>query len=331
MRGFLFSKYLPTSPGDVIMQQFKRLGGVLQRTVCAIACLWATVPPAATAQGLRSSRATEPEEVKMNTKDGVRLAATYYPSSMQRAVPVVMLHDYKESRAVFHALARMLQDPQDPGLNSHAIVTVDLRGHGESTSTKGGGEIEAARLKTPDFRDMVLYDMEAVRKFLVTKNDAGELNLNKLCLVGSGLGANVAICWAAVDWNTPELPRIKQGQDVKGLFLASPSWGAHGLLLKKPLREPGVQRQISMFLVYGEGSQKEKKDVKTIHKNVEKYRAKPKRGEMPGLIVWPLDTERQGTPLLVDPRFKIVSHLNRFIQARLTDQDYDWLRRRSAK
>ncbi|MCH2114186.1 MAG: alpha/beta hydrolase [Pirellulales bacterium] len=304
--------------------QFFRLLGL---AICAIAVVLAT-SQATLAQ--RSSRTADIEDIKLQTKDGVRLGATYYPSSMgKEAVPVVMLHDHKESRAIFHNLARMLQEPNESGQNSHAVVTVDLRGHGESTKAASGRELESARLKTRDFRDMVTYDMEAVRKFLVTKNDEAALNLNKLCLLGSGLGANVAIYWTAVDWSAPKLPRIKQGQDVKGLFLSSPSWSSHGLPLNQPLRHPGVQSEVSVFLVYGEKISKAKKDAKTIHKNLARHHPKPKRGEkMPELVAWPLETELQATKLLVNPQFKILPHLNRFIGARLSAQDYEWLRRR---
>ena len=44
---------------------------------------------------------------------------------------------------------------------------------------------------------MSLMDMEAVRSFLVGKNDKEELNLNRLCIVGLGMGATVAVNWAA--------------------------------------------------------------------------------------------------------------------------------------
>lgn len=276
----------------------------------------------------------EAEEVKLTTKDGVRLGATYYASSMgKKAVPVVMLHDYKESRAVFHTLAQTLQSPEGPDQDSHAVLTVDLRGHGDSTSadsdTRGRRvELEAARLKTQDFRNMVRFDMEAVRKFLVTKNDAGELNLNKLCLLGSGLGANIAVSWSAVDWSAPQLPRIKQGQDVKGLFLASPSLNAHGLSLVKPLRQPGVQREVSVFVTYGAGNSKAKKAAMTIEKNLGKFRDEPKRREMPEVVIWPVQAELQGTKLLIDPQFRMLPHINRFIEKRLSEQEHEWLKRR---
>jgi len=170
--------------------------------------------------------AGDSEEVTLKTKDGVKLVATFFPSSFGKdAVPIVMLHDDKESRAVFNTLASELQNPEGEELQSHAVLTVDLRGHGDSTTQEGRNgqtrQLEADRLNSNDYRNMVLYDMEAVRRFLRKKNDAGELNLNKLCLLGSGMGANVATSYAAYDWSVPELARVKQGQDVKALILAS--------------------------------------------------------------------------------------------------------------
>ena len=44
-----------------------------------------------------------------------------------------MLHDFKESRTVFNGLAAALQAPADQDRDSRAVITVDLRGHGEST------------------------------------------------------------------------------------------------------------------------------------------------------------------------------------------------------
>ncbi len=284
----------------------------------------------------RTRRSSGPEEIKLTTKDGVKLKGTYYASSLGRdAVPVVMLHDFKESRRVFGGLATALQDPSDSDRDSRAVITIDLRGHGESTTqvSRDGRsrDLEASRLKPGDFQDMVLQDMEAVRKFLVEKNDAGELNLNKLCLVGSGMGANVATYWAAADWSAPLLATRKQGQDVKALVLASPEWGFRGLPLLKPLRHADVRQRLSFFIVYGEHDSKARKDAKVVHKNLAKYHPEPspdKIREQKDLFVFPLRTKLQGTRLLTDPDFGMLSKLDAFIDARLTQKNFDWIKRR---
>jgi hypothetical protein len=78
---------------------------------------------------------------------------------------------------------------------------------------------------------MCYDDMELLRKFLVKENDAGNLNLNKLCIVGAEMGASVASYYAAYDWTTVRREanrRPAPSQDVKGLFLISPDWDFKG-------------------------------------------------------------------------------------------------------
>jgi len=273
--------------------------------------------------------------VTLTTKDGVRIKVSYYPSNLgKEAVPLVMLHDFKESRAVFNGLAQTLQTPSNGESPSHAVLTVDLRGHGESTTQRGRNgqtrKLDAAKFGKQDFRNMVHYDMEAVRKFLVKKNDAGELNLNKLCLLGSGMGANVATSWAAVDWNTQKLATRKQGQDVKGLILTSPEWSFRGLPLLRPIKHRDVREKISMLIIYGKQDRKATKSAETLHKNLERYHPDPPPEAGPekkDLILLGRPTSLQGTRLLTDPNFRMLPDLEFFLDARLSQQDFEWIRR----
>jgi pimeloyl-ACP methyl ester carboxylesterase len=246
-----------------------------------------------------------------------------------------MLHDYKESRTIYNNLAQSLQSPTDPRIKSHAVLTVDLRGHGGSTvavdRTGQSLEIDAAKLRPADYEDMVRFDMEAVRRFLVERNDLQELNLNKLCLVGAGMGANVALNWSAVDWDAPPLAQRKQGQDVKALVLASPNWKQKGLPLVAALKHPGVQKMLSIMLVYGSQDSKAKQSAETVYKNLARYHPEPpldRVREMKDLFDYPLPTKLQGSKLLVDPQFKMLPHLDNFIKARLVDQPFEWVQRK---
>lgn len=281
-------------------------------------------------------RVAPPQEVMLTTKDGVTLAATYYKSSKGReAVPIVMLHDHKEQRTIFNALASALQAPADERVQSHAVLTVDLRGHGGSTlAIDANGEtveIDAAKLLADDFADMVTYDMEAVRKFLVDRNDAQELNLNKLVLVGAGMGANVAMIWAGVDWDAPPLPQRKQGQDVKALVLSSPNWRQKGLPLVNALKNPAVREDLSVMLVYGSQDNKAKDSAETIYKNFRKFHPEPpidRVRELKDLFDYPLPTTLQGSKLLVDPQFNMLPNLDNFLKFRLVDQPFPFVQRR---
>jgi len=282
-----------------------------------------------------SSQSAGAEDFKLTTKDGVKLVVTYFPSNLGKdAVPIVMLHDDMESRAVFNTLARELQNPEGEELQSHAVLTVDLRGHGESTTQEGRNgktrQLEADRLKPNDYRNMVLYDMEAVRRFLRMKNDAGELNLNKLCLLGAGMGANVATAYAAYDWSVPELARVKQGQDVKALILASPRRSFGGLSIMKALKHKAVRERLSVLLVYGDQDSAATKDTKNVHKLLSNYHKLPppdQRREKQDLFIISLPTSLKGTRLLTDPDFSMLPKLDAFLDSRLSQQEFEWLKR----
>jgi pimeloyl-ACP methyl ester carboxylesterase len=307
----------------------------------------ASWPLVGVAQTPRPGRPPQPELHSLTTKDGVELAITYYPSNAGvQATPVIMLHDFNETRAVFGPLARMLQNPpQDLAddlppragpIQSRAVVTVDLRGHGESKSAyllDGSAlELDASRFELEDFQDMVLLDMEAVRAFLVERNDAGALNLNKLCVVGAGMGANVALTFAARDWAIPSLIARKQSQDVKALALISPRRNFHGLSSIEPLKFPPVQQRLSVFLAYGAGDPKVAKDCETMVKIFSRYHPEPPREQMAELkdfFVFAPQTPRQGSELLTSPDFDLAPKIAEFIEMRLGRRSYPHIVRRS--
>src|SRR5687768_12194969 len=57
-----------------------------------------------------SGNAPPPQVVTLTTRDGVQLKATYYPSPLRgtplakQVTPVVLLHDYKSTRAIYAPL-----------------------------------------------------------------------------------------------------------------------------------------------------------------------------------------------------------------------------------
>ncbi len=304
----------------------------------AAAGLFAAAPPAV-AQVRRA--AATPREYTLTTKDGVQLHITYYPSTAgEQTTPVVLLHDLNETRAVMEPLALMLGDPPTEldeslppgpgGLAPSACVTVDLRGHGESKTAFAGDEVyelDANHFQMDDFQDMVLYDMEAVRSFLVEQNDAGQLNLNKLCLVGAGMGANVALSYAAFDWSVPPLAVRKQGQDVKALVLLSPRRNFHGLSSVEPLKFPPIQRQLSMYLAFGAGDRQVARECDSVVKILERYHPEPPReqiAERKDFFVFAPDVTLQGTQLLTSEQFGLAPRIAAFVEMRLGRRDFPY-------
>jgi pimeloyl-ACP methyl ester carboxylesterase len=249
----------------------------------------------------------------------------------------VLLHDYKETRAVFTPFAQRLQAPaeNEPDRPSFAVITVDLRAHGDSTKQilVDGSQVDldAAKLNRDGLLAMAALDMEAVRGFLFVKNDAGELNLNKLCLVGAGMGANVAVNWAAQDWSAPPLAVARQGQDVKGLVLLSPHWRFRGLSLQQPMRFRALKDFVAWMLVYGEEDSKVKADINRIEKQLEPFHpetqatgATQPRGL--AVVAWP--SKLQGSTLLSRIGLPISDQIIQFLVANVAGRiDQPWNRR----
>ncbi len=285
----------------------------------------------------------KPTVVSMKTKDGVELSGTYYPSMAgKNATPVVLIPDWKDSRAVYDQLARRMQgtaagrdgadgDQQE----SFAVLTVDLRGHGDSTKQRGPGgatrELDAAKIDRAALAAMVQFDMQAIRSFLVDENDAGKLNINKLSIVGAGLGASVAVNWAALDWSYPPLAVGKQGQDVKGLVLISPEWSYKGLLMTRALRHPGIRKKVAFLILYGGGERSNTADAKRIEKQLERYHERPDslpEGEPNSLTLSAPETKLQGTTFLTQAGAPAEDAIIKFLTVHVADKDFEWTKRR---
>jgi pimeloyl-ACP methyl ester carboxylesterase len=197
----------------------------------------------------------EPERFSLQTMpDAVDLAAWYYASPAEDGplATVLLVHDLGGSHAVLEPLALALQ------AGGCAVVAPDLRGHGESPLERlkgaaGDGD-QSKLLKRNDFMAMattaggrlrtqsaVRGDLECVRNWLKQRAESGEVDLGKLYVVGSGLGAAVASTWTIADAAWPPVASGPQGGDVRGLVLIEPTLVTRGfsmtrLLPLEPLR-----------------------------------------------------------------------------------------------
>lgn len=277
-----------------------------------------------------------PVELRGNdllTRDGVMLKATFYPGTKGKdTVPIVLLHSSKGDRKEYAALAPLLQQ------RGYAVLVPDLRSFGDSTQVVVGGQVreaDNARLRPADYEAMVAHDMETIKGFLVRQNDEGQLNVNKLCVVGADMGASVALHWAKLDWSWPVLTGLKQGQDVKGLVLISPKWSFPGLPANAALDHPALRSQVSMLLVVGSGDQDSLSDARRMHRVIRRDESDlpPQKRT---LFFFELDTKLQGAKLLgVGPlgikgtkgKVTVEALIISFVEARLASQDYPWVQR----
>ncbi|QDS94053.1 Alpha/beta hydrolase family protein [Roseimaritima multifibrata] len=209
--------------------------------------------------------------VAIETKDGVRLRAAYFPSDKEKdAVPVLIVHEWGGQASPYLRLGLALKKA------GCAVLIPELRGHGASNkyTTLSGGEEEfdLSKMGQADVALMLSRDLESCKGFLKEKNDAGELNLNALTLIGVKEGAALAAEWAIADWNFPSLGSKKQGQDVRAMIYVSPEELHKGVRLDKTFRDRFVWR-LPTLIIAGKGSP-EMGAANTVHDRLEKMRKK---------------------------------------------------------
>lgn len=217
--------------------------------------------PAAAAQPDTTAKPPPPEELTLETSDGLELHAWYYPPQLEeKATPnatVILLHDLEGSHRSIEPLALALQAA------GCGVVAPDLRGHGESIA-RGGDKLDVRILKKGDFELMAATrggqireqsaihgDVETVRNWIRRKADAGELDMQRLFVVGSGLGAAAAAAWAAEDANWPDGTKGPQGRQVRGVVLVSPAWTTRGFSISGPLAHPLLKQGIPLLVIAG--------------------------------------------------------------------------------
>ena len=299
--------------------------------------MWVTIMPPSAAQDedpdTPKEKVSAPKDIIVTTADNVSLACTYYPGTNGKStVPIVLAHGFDGVRGEFDGLARFIQKSY-----GHAVIVPDFRGHGESLRQKTGDgterEIDPKRMRRKDFAAMFHSDMEAVKKYLLSKNNKGELNIDLLCIVGSEMGAIVAMNWAVLDWSWPRLPNVKQGQDVKCLVLISPQRAFKGLNIQPALKHRDV-RTLSTLIMVGEDERKSYAVAKRLNKQLERFRP-PQRdakeaSRKKSLFFVRFGTSLQGTKLL-GAQVRSQNHtpydwIGAFIHRRvvLKESEYPW-------
>ncbi|HET6424751.1 MAG TPA: alpha/beta fold hydrolase [Planctomycetaceae bacterium] len=183
------------------------------------------------------------EDKVLTTKDGVRINITYFPSAAGKNAPVaILLHGKGGNRLAWHTGVGQI-----PGFapalqtNDFAVVTVDLRGHGQNIASDGGAaaankKSDTQKLTARDYQAMVVGDMEAVKKFLFEEHQKEMLNMNKLAIVATDFSTAVALNYTDLDWSkepyddaSVPAQRTPRGQDVRALVLISPDGTVPGL------------------------------------------------------------------------------------------------------
>ncbi len=303
-----------------------------------------------------------PEEVpadQLTTPDGVKLAATYFPSNQGKdAVPVILLHMHRGSQPGtlgsgkdFGGLATRLQ------ALGHAVLVPDLRGHGGSKERRGSAVLlDAAKMSAKEYTNMVLMDMPTLKAFLIGENNAGKLNIEKLVVVGAEMGASVALNWAYYDWSIAPVGNKKQGQDVKALVLISPEKSTPGLAinklasakplitrvfdppLKRAFKDPDsmnfnmpvpldFRREVSALIFVGQRDPRAVANAKRLLDLLKKAKRSKLADTQKDLFYGEFDTKLQGTKLL-GLKLPLEKHLELFIDLRAAKRPLPWAERK---
>ena len=197
----------------------------------------------------------------LTTTDGLDLHAWYYPAKVaedaEPTATVILLHDIEGSHRSVEPLAQALQAA---GCD---VVAPDLRGHGASTK-RAGGDVDPRMLKKADFELMaatrggqirdqsaIRGDVETVRNWIKSEAAERQLNMDRLFVVGTGLGAAVAAAWTAEDANWPAGTKGDQGRQVRGLVLISPAWTTRGFSINVPLANEAVRADVPVMVIAG--------------------------------------------------------------------------------
>jgi pimeloyl-ACP methyl ester carboxylesterase len=285
---------------------------------------------------------TEPQLVNLQTDDGVLITGTYFPPPRpsKDVTPVILLHGFGEKESIFfptkteHDLAFALQD------RGYAVLTFDFRGHGHSTrraanqaadtNPKGApptNKIELSELRSPTHFAALLNDIEVAKRFLLQKNNAGELNAGKLAVVGAEMGASLAIVWAFRDWQYPTQAGFsgKQGQDVQALVLVSPQYNFKGISINSELTY--MQKRIPIQVVVGRKDDKAFSDAKKMYQAA--VRARPNETDSK---LTELNTKVQAGKLLnPDLELNVEREIADFLDATVKKKPVKWEARELAE
>lgn len=260
------------------------------------------------------------QDFTLVTKDNMDIKITYFKSTaLQEAPVVILLHGKGGNRLVWKAFAEQLQKID------FAVITVDLRGHGESA---GGGEASDKKPDTPkkgELAAMAALDLDAVKKFIFEEHQNKQLNMNKLGIVASDITAIVALGFTELDWEktpfddapTPAL-RTPRGQDVQAIALLSPEGsGANKTLgIIRNLRRP-------VLIIAGSKNATDLKEAKKMFEILA-----PKKEGFEFMYLEQYDSKLRGTDLL-GKGLKTEQHLGTFLIKHVKEARSEWRDRKS--
>jgi pimeloyl-ACP methyl ester carboxylesterase len=324
----------------VVLQKFL----LLSVTFCIGFAVFVPITPANAADPPASARQGAGTPRVLQTDDDWQIYITYFAAPGDRealtkeAPVVVLLHGDKQNRLVYEGPRGLASRLQDAGC---AVITVDLRKHGQSTNVAqvGGDNQAGARatevtIQASDYRNMVDFDLEAVKKFIQQQHQAKKLNMRKLGIVGVGSSVAVAAAFAVADWNKEPFDdapsddmKTPRGQDVRALVFLSPPARVKGISLNEAINEVrNPDWNIAFLTLYGKANRTDTKDAVALDKKLSgTSKASKDRMYLVGINV-----PSHGTDLLGIREIDAEATIVKFFKRHLFDlRDSEWRDRQS--
>jgi len=146
------------------------------------------------------------ERITFNTTDGIIIVGNFFAGPSPDTPTVLLLHMMPAIKESWDEFAEKLTEA------GFQVLAIDLRGHGESTSTSDGRELDFNKFFDKEHQDSIL-DTEAAREWLMKKGVPAE----KIFIGGASIGANLALQYLA------------EHPEVQAAFLLSPGLDYHGI------------------------------------------------------------------------------------------------------
>lgn len=186
-------------------------------------------------------RPVDPNRVTFETPDGVELAGSWMPVAGQPDAPAVLLvHAFSRDRREW--------DPFVPAFREKglAVLTLDLRGHGESTRKKSGRiQVTPRLLKDPR---AFPRDVETACQWLLART-------RKAGVAGWQVGANLAVLATANGWAQAGVaisPSTTNLAELSGSRATKP----RSTLVIASVGDPGREASARSLVADGEGAKK---------------------------------------------------------------------------
>jgi pimeloyl-ACP methyl ester carboxylesterase len=182
------------------------------RPVVSTAVVVATcIGGAARAEPPTSSAVVSPQRVGVEAEDGVLIVGDYYPPlrrSGEGAPMAILVHMEASSRSAWRPLVPQLHAV------GFAVLAIDLRGYGESVEPKGFNLAKKAAERDSRLHRAMYKDVAAAYLWLVRQK---QVDPARFALVGAGLGAAVALDYAARDKSVDAVVCLSPGATYAGL------------------------------------------------------------------------------------------------------------------